>query len=492
MLDPKLVSQVVREVLSRLTNAEVRSAKAESDTAPAARENHSDFRLPTSAFGIYTDMAAAVEAAHASFLKLRESGVSARRKAINVIRRMCVEKATEWGTLEFNETKIGRLAHKIEKLGICGDLVPGVEALERQAYSGDYGLTVIDFAPWGVIGAITPSTHSVPTLTGNAINMIAAGNSVVYNTHPAAAKCAAVAIRAYNEAIHAETGISDLLTTVVKPTLETFDTMCHHPLVKLLCVTGGPAVVAAAMKTGKRAICAGPGNPPVVVDETADLAKAARSIIAGAAYDNNLLCIGEKEVFVVEAVADKLLEELSRAGAYRLNTAQIEALAQKAFVFPQGQGAGCSHPVVNRDLVGRDAAVLAKAIGLDIPASVELLVGETKADHIFVDEEQMMPFLPIVRVPDVDTAIAEAVKAEHGYRHTGIMHSRNIDALTKMAQVIDTTLFIKNGPSMTGLGLGGEGFLSFSIATPTGEGVTTPMTFTRSRRCVMVENLNLY
>jgi aldehyde dehydrogenase len=246
------------------------------------------------------------------------------------------------------------------------------------------------------------------------------------------------------------------------------------------------------MKTGKRAVCAGPGNPPVVVDETADLARAAASIIQGAAYDNNLLCIGEKEVFVVEAVADKLMEELRRAGAVQLDARQIEALADKAFVFPEGRGAGCPQPVVNRDLVGRDAAVLAQAIGLDIPASTKLLFGETKADHLFVDEEQMMPFIPVVRVKNVDEAIKEAVHAEHGYKHTAIMHSRNIDALTKMAQVADTTLFIKNGPCMTGLGLGGEGFLSFSIATPTGEGVTTPMTFTRSRRCVMVENLNLY
>ncbi len=246
------------------------------------------------------------------------------------------------------------------------------------------------------------------------------------------------------------------------------------------------------MKTGKRAICAGPGNPPVVVDETADLTKAAKSIIQGGAYDNNLLCIGEKEVFVVESVADKLIAELKKAGAVQLNSAQVEALAEKAFVFPQGKGAGCPHPVVNRDLVGRDAAVLAKAIGLDVPPATALLFGETNAKHIFVDEEQMMPFMPIVRVPNVDAAIDEAIKAEHGYKHTAIMHSQNISNLTKMAQAVDTTLFIKNGPSMTGLGLGGEGFLSFSIATPTGEGVTTPMTFTRSRRCVMVESLNLY
>lgn len=487
-IDEQVVTKVVSEVLNRLRQQQVAVAPAPS--APAVPVSIPS--SPSGSYGVYEDMNAACEAAQRSFDKLRAAGVSARKAAIGVIRRLCVEKADEWGRLEFAETKIGRLEHKIEKLKICGDLVPGVEMLERLAFSGDFGLTVIDFAPWGVIGAVTPSTHSVPTLTGNAINMIAAGNAVVYNTHPGAAGCAAVAVKAYNEAIAKETGITDLLCTVVKPTLETFQQMCANPHVKLLCVTGGPAVVAAAMKTGKRAICAGPGNPPVVVDETADLARAAAAIIQGGSYDNNLLCIGEKEVFVVDAVADKLMEELRKAGAVRLDARQVEALAGKAFVFPENKGAGCPHPVVNRDLVGRDAAVLAKAIGLDVPASTKLLFGETKADHIFVDEEQMMPFMPIVRVKNVDEAIKEAVKAEHGYKHTAVMHSRNIDALTKMAQVADTTLFIKNGPCMTGLGLGGEGFLSFSIASPTGEGVTTPMTFTRSRRCVMVENLNLY
>ena len=329
-IDERLVSKVVSEVLARLQTQPKASGSA---AAPAQ-----------SSFGVYERMEDACEAAHRSFEKLRDLGVSARRKAINVIRKMCVAKAKEWGEIEMAETKIGRLDHKIEKLKICGDLVPGVEFLERMAFSGDFGLTIIDFAPWGVVGAVTPSTHSVPTLTGNAINMIAAGNAVVYNTHPAAAKCAALAIRSYNEGIFQETGISDLLTTVVKPTLETFDTMCKHTKVRLLCVTGGPAVVAAAMKTGKRAVCAGPGNPPVVVDETADLDRAAKSIIQGASYDNNLLCIGEKEVFVVEAVADKLIAALKRAGAVQLDAKQVEALADKGVRFPAGQRRGLSRP----------------------------------------------------------------------------------------------------------------------------------------------------
>ena len=473
-IDERLVSKVVSEVIARLQTQ-----------TQAIKTNQTGF-------GVYEKMSDAIEAAHRSFEKLRDGGISARKKAIQVIRRMCVAKADEWGKIEFAETKIGREAHKIEKLRICGDLVPGVEFMTRMAFSGDSGLTIIDFAPWGVIGAITPSTHSVPTLTGNAINMIAAGNSVCYNTHPSAANCAAIAIRAYNEAIFQETGISDLLTTVMKPTLGTFEELVKHPHVKLLCVTGGPAVVKAAMASGKRAICAGPGNPPVVVDETADLDLAARSIIQGAAYDNNLLCIGEKEVFVVESVADKLIAALRNAGAVQLNASQVDALTKVAFETAEAKPGGCAHAVLNRTLIGRDASFLAKQIGLDVPPATMLLFGETSADHVFVDEEQMMPFIPIVRVPDVNAAIKAAIHAEHGYKHTAIMHSQNIRNLTKMAQDVDTTLFVKNGPSMTGLGLGGEGFLSFSIATPTGEGVTTPMTFARSRRCVMVESLNMF
>jgi aldehyde dehydrogenase len=473
-MDQELVSRVVKEVISRLQQQQ--SVVSEGKTG----------------FGVYESMTDAVEAAHTSFEKLRAAGIDARKRAIKAIRQTCLQNAQAWGDIEFAETKIGRKSAKPEKLRLAAELVPGVEMLERQAYSGDFGLTVIDFAPWGVIGAITPSTHSVPTLTGNAINMVAAGNAVVFNTHPAGAGCAAVAVRAYNEAIFQETGITDLLTTVVKPSLDTFDQMCKHPHVKLLCVTGGPAVVSAAMKTGKRAVCAGPGNPPVVVDETADLDNAARSIIQGASYDNNLLCIAEKEVFVVSSVADGLMDAFRRAGAHILNRSEIDALTKAAFTIKPGEGGGCSKANVKKEFIGKDAAWLAQQIGLNVPATTLLLVGETDEDHPFVQEEQMMPFIPVVRVANVDAGIEAAIRAEHGYKHTAIMHSQNIRNLTKMAQAVDTTLFIKNGPCVTGLGLGGEGFLSYSIATPTGEGVTTPMTFTRSRRCVMVENLNLF
>jgi aldehyde dehydrogenase len=329
-------------------------------------------------------------------------------------------------------------------------------------------------------------------MSGNIVNIVAAGNAMVFNAHPGAARCAAHAARAYNEAIYRETGIENIVCIVEKPTLESFAAICKHDAIRLLLVTGGPAVVKAAMQTGKRAICAGPGNPPVLVDDTCCLKRAAKAIIAGAAFDNNLLCIGEKEVFVLEHIADKLMQQMSENGAVKLNDAQLDKLTKAAFTFQEGQGGGCAHASVNRDFIGKDPSVLARAAGVDIRPDTQLLFGETDAKHPFVEEEQMMPFIPIVRVKSVQEGIERSLDAEHGYKHTSIIHSHDVENMSDMARALDTTIFVKNGPCMAGLGLGGEGYLSYSIATPTGEGVSNPRTFTRVRRCVMVDQLKIY
>jgi aldehyde dehydrogenase len=417
--------------------------------------------------------------------------MAARRKAVHIVKTLAEANAAEWGRIELDETKIGRLDHKIEKLQIIKD-VPGVEWLRPDGRSGDHGIMLEEYTPFGVIGAITPSTHSIPTLSGNIVNIVAAGNAVVFNAHPAASRCAALAIRAYNQAIARETGIENLCCIIEHPTLDSFKALCADERIRLLCVTGGPGVVKAAMQSGKRAVCAGPGNPPVLVDDTACLKRAARAIIQGAAYDNNLLCIGEKEVFVLDHVADKLMTEMESNGAVRLNPAQLERLTKAAFVFKEGHGGGCPEPVVNKDFIGKDPSVLGQAAGVNVADKTQLLFAETQADHPFVVEEQMMPFLPVVRVRSVEEGIAAALAAEHNYKHTSMIHSHDVEHMTAMARALDTTLFIKNGPCMAGLGLGGEGYLSYSIATPTGEGVTNPRTFTRVRRCVMVDNLRIY
>jgi aldehyde dehydrogenase len=289
----------------------------------------------------------------------------------------------------------------------------------------------------------------------------------------------------FNKAIHEAIDIDNLITIIEKPTLESAQAIFDHREVRLLCVTGGPAVGRAALRSPKRAIVAGPGNPPVVVDETADLERAARCIVEGAAYDNNLLCIGEKEVFAVAAIFDELLEEMTRYRAVRLETRQIEALTKVVFSGEDGK------LVLNKDLIGQDASVLAERASVKVAPDTELLFGVTDEHSPFVDHEQMMPFVPFVRVPDVDSAIALAKKYEHGFKHTAIIHSRNVETITRMGREMDTSLFVANGPSMASLGSGGEGYLSFSIATPTGEGVTTPLTFARQRRSTTVGSMRV-
>lgn len=440
-------------------------------------------------FGIFNDVNEAVAAAGEAFEQLSERTIEDRKRIIDHVRRISIEQSVELGTMEMEETKIGRLVHKIEKLRTLGERTPGVEFLRSEVFSGDHGLAVIEHAPFGVIGAITPVTHSLPTITGNAVSMIAGGNTLVVNPHPSGRRVAVEGARRFNEAIYRDLGIDNLICVLAEPTLETANAIFAHRGVAIICVTGGPAVARAALNSGKRAIVAGPGNPPVVVDETADLDLAARSIIQGGAYDNNLLCIAEKEVFVVAQVFDAFMKAMDRAGAARLSAREVDALTSVA-ITQVGEG-NHRHDAPAKEYLGQDAAVLARGIGKNVPAGTELLFGETDESNPFVPVEQMMPFVPVVRVADVDEAIAKAKYFEHGFRHTAIIHSTNVRNMTKMGRAMDTTLFVKNGPCMASLGLGGEGYLSFSIATPTGEGVTTPLTFTRERRCSMVDALRI-
>lgn len=440
--------------------------------------------------GVFDDADQAVAAARSGFDQLRKKGWAARLKIVEIVKNMCVEHSERWGDIEYNETKIGRREHKPLKLqGIKNVLGP--EYLAPQGMSGDFGITMDEAAPWGVIVGVTPLTHSVPTIAGNIVNMVAAGNAIVFNPHPGGAAVAALAINEMNEAIKAETGISNLICTIEKPSLDSFNALCTHEDVDLLSITGGPGVVDAAMKTGKRAICAGPGNPPVVVDD--DLAlnydNVARDIIAGGGFDNNLLCIAEKQIIAVADAYKKTLDAMVGQGAVLLNAQQLEAI--KSEVFDYKNGVGCGSPVLNRKWVGANPDALARIAGLSIDPSVQMLIAETDANDPFVQEEQMMPLLPIVRANDFSDALNIAKKSEHGDKHSAMIHTMNVARMTEMGQAMDTTIFVKNGPCTAGLGMGGEGFISYSIATTTGEGITTPRTFTRYRRCTLVNNLNI-
>jgi aldehyde dehydrogenase len=465
-----LVAEIARQVVLRLREAGTPARPAAGAPPPAPSLGH----------GVFATVDAAVDAAAAAQRRVQAMGLDERGRAISVIRRLCDEHAPELARRELDETGIGRLDHKVEKLRAIRRVL-GVEALRIDARSDASGLCVIERAPWGVVGMVLPATHSAPTMASNAINVLAAGNTAVFSPHPAAWRIAAHALQLFNREIERETGVADALTTVAEPSIASAEALLHHPGVALLCVTGGPAVVKAAMQTGKRVIAAGPGNPPVVVDETACESSAAAATIEGASFDNNLLCIGEKEVFVVASKANAFVTAMRENGGFELDRRAIERLTEAAFTF-DGEGAGCARAHVRKELVGRDAAVLAAAAGVRAPEGTALLFGETKADHPFVQEEQMMPFLPVVRVPDFEAAVEAALQAEHGYRHTAVIHSKDVGHVTAMARAMNTTLFVHNAPSTAALGVNGPGYLSFSIATPTGEGVTTPLTFTRERQ----------
>jgi len=458
-LDTDLIQSVVQQVLGQLNGHAPTPAPERASSGP----------------GLFSEVDPAVDAAIHAQRQLADAGLAVRDGICKLIKKLALEHAAEWGRFELDETRVGRLDHKIAKLELLQD-VPGVEFLTSPAHSGDDGIALDEAAPWGVIGVITPVTHSIPTMTANAINMIAAGNAMVVNAHPSGAKSAALAAKTFNAAIKQQFGIDPLICVIDPPTLRSAEQIFSHDRVPLLVATGGPAVARAAMKQAKRSIVAGPGNPPVVVDETADLDNAARSIISGAAFDNNLLCIGEKEVFVVAPVFDKMMAAMRKAGAVELSAAAIDKLTEKAFVWQK------DHHAVSKELVGKDPKVLGEAAGLNIADNVQLLFGETSEDNPFVPEEQMMPFVPFVKVQNFDEALRLALKHEHGFGHTAIIHSNNLEHITRMGRAMNTTIFVANGPCTAGLGVGGEGYPSYSIATPTGEGITNPLTFTRFRR----------
>ena len=441
--------------------------------------------------GVYTDMNEAIDAAEQGYRAIRAMSLDERERVIAVIRDLCRNEAPVMAELGVSETKMGRVDHKTAKHMLVADKTPGTSDIAAQVKTGDYGLTLTEMAPFGVVGSITPSTNPSETVICNSIGMIAAGNGVVFNPHPNAIATSNYAVDLINRASAMAGGPRVLVSSVVKPTLDTANIMYKDPRIKLLVCTGGPGVVKAVLSSGKKAIGAGAGNPPVIVDDTADIKKAGKDIIDGCTFDNNLPCIAEKEVFAFASIADELIEAMKASGAYLITKEQADKLAKVVLVEKTNPKTGITNKIVNRDCVGRDAKVLLEKIGITVCDKIRCIICETDFMHDFVQHELMMPILPIVRVKNIDEAIDLAVKAEHGNRHTAHMHSKNIDNLTRFARAVETTIFVKNAPSYAGIGFGGEGHTTFTIAGPTGEGITSAKSFTRLRRCVLAESFRI-
>ena len=474
------IQKVVASVIKSL------NVKNSSSVCEYSSTEYSGRRL----IGVYENMADAIAAAELGYKAVRAMRLEERERIIDKIRELCRAEAPIMARIGVSETKMGRVDHKTAKHLLVADKTPGTADIISAVKTGDYGLTLTEMAPFGVVGSITPSTNPSETVICNSIGMIAAGNGVVFNPHPGAIATSNYAIDLVNRASEAAGGPKVLVSSVAKPTLESADVMYKHPSIRLLVCTGGPGVVRSVLSSGKKAIGAGAGNPPVIVDDTADIRKAGRDIIDGCTFDNNLPCIAEKEVFAFDNIADELISAMKDNGAYMISAADADRLANIVLVDRKNPKTGVITKTVNRECVGRDARVLLEKIGIHAP-DARCIICETDFMHPFVQEELMMPILPIVRVRDIDMAIDLAVKAEHGCRHTAHMHSKNIDNLTRFARAVETTIFVKNAPSYAGIGFGGEGHTTFTIAGPTGEGLTSARSFTRQRRCVMSESFRI-
>lgn len=462
MLDEKYISQIVQSVLNEM--------------APSSSDDKRQL-------GVFDEMSDALKAVEKAYKQFRSYTVAQRQKMIDKIREYTLENAQMLAELGVKETGMGRVSDKIIKHQLVAEKTPGTEDIESKAWTGDRGLTLIEMAPYGIIGSITPSTNPSETVICNSMGMIAGGNAVVFNPHPGAKKTSNAAVDLVNRAILEAGGPENLVVSVKNPTMDSSNQMVSSPLVKLLVATGGPGVVKMLLSSGKKAIGAGAGNPPVIVDDTADVKKAGADIVAGASFDNNLPCIAEKECFVLSSVADELISSMVENGAYLLKGADIEKLVKIATVEKNGK------LDINKKFVGKDARVFLKELGIE--ADPRLIICETDFNHPFVQIELMMPILPIVRVNTIEQAIEYGVKAEAGRRHSAHIHSKNIDHLTRFAREVETTIFVKNAPSYAGIGAGGEGYTTFTIAGPTGEGLTAAHSFTRQRRCVMVDGLHI-
>jgi acyl-CoA reductase-like NAD-dependent aldehyde dehydrogenase len=477
-IDEQRINAIVKKVVAELRQERDNRRRNLTDTPDVEPQSLTD----TS--GVFPDIDFAIAAAQVAHQQLMALPVARRDVIIAQMRQAARENAQVLAYEAWQETGMGRYEDKIQKNLLVADKTPGTEDLRPLVFTGDHGLALIERAPYGVIGAITPSTNPTSTIICNAIGMVAAGNAVVFNCHPGARKVSVHTIQILNQAIVRAGGPPNLITTTPEPTIESAQYVMKHPAINLLAVTGGPGVVQVAMNSGKKAVCAGPGNPPVVVDETADMEQAARDIIKGASFDNNIICVLEKEIIAVDAIADRLKAAMLARGVVELSLGQLNRLMKVILQEDHGPG---KHGVINKAFVGKNPSVILKEIGLQVDDQVRLAIAEVDRLYQLVWTEQLMPIIPLVRVASADEAIDLAKEVEQGMGHTAVMHSKHLDHLSRMAREINTSIFVKNAPSVAGLGFGGEGYSSFSIASPTGEGVTSAKDFSRVRRCTLVE-----
>lgn len=428
--------------------------------------------------GIFTDVNEAIAAAKQAQEILADKPMDFRNKAVQAIKDGFGPYIEYMAKETRDETGMGTVEAKIAKLKNALYNTPGTELLQPDVETGDGGMVMYEYTPFGVIGAVGPSTNPCETVINNSIMMISGGNTIFFGAHPGAKNITRWAVEKLNEFVYDATGLRNVLVSLDTPSIESVQQMMQHPDIAMLAVTGGPAVVHQALISGKKAVGAGAGNPPAMVDATADIDLAAHNIITSAQFDNEILCTSEKEIIVEAPVKDELLTKIQQNGAFLVKDQKdIDHLAEMTI------GA---NGAPDRKYVGKDATFILEEAGISYTGHPTVITMDVDKDNPLVKTEMLMPILPLVCEPDFDAVLATALEVEGGNHHTASIHSNNIQHINKAAHRMNTSIFVANGPTFAATGVGDNGYYSgaaaLTIATPTGEGTTTAKTFTRRRR----------
>ena len=436
--------------------------------------------------GVFDKIEDACEAAVAAQKQLMAKNTTAeRQKMIENIKKVALANLERICACEYIESGYGRYEDKVLKNGGSFSDTPDTKDIPIQVYSGSKGLTIDYYAPFGVLGAVTPVTNPASTIIANTICNIAVGNALVFNPHPGALKSAAFTVDMVNRAIMEAGGPENMCVMPENATMETLDYILNYKPIRLVLGTGGPGMVKTIMASGKKAICAGPGNPPSIIDTTADIKRAAYEVTQSSTFDNNILCVAEKEIFVVADIWDEFIAAMEEVGNVHLTAEQAATLTEMCLnKNPEGSDEPYS---ANKKWVGKNANVILKAAGIPVEGDPRLAFFEADNMHPFVQTEQMMPIMPIVKCDTFEQACERAHFAEHDNKHSASIWTKDFYHATAFGKIINTTVFVMNGRTFAAFGLGGEGSNSPTIATPTGEGPTGPQSFARKRRFAMAD-----
>lgn len=433
--------------------------------------------------GIFPSVNDAVLSALGAYNQYAKLNLNERREVIEVIKRRLLANVEEIANMVVEETGMGNVHDKITKLVLSINKTPGIEDLITEVKTGDNGMTLYELSSYGVICAIHPCTNPCATLISNTIGMLAAGNAIVHCPHPRAIEVSKYVTEIISRSIVEICGIDNLVVTLNESSMASTSEIMSHPDISMIVTTGGINVLRRAMISGKKVIGAGPANPTVIVDETANLEKAARDIVNGASFDNNVMCISEKSIVAVLSIADRLIEELIKNDVYYLSSDEEMLRLTVATV--------TNDMTINKALEGKSANEILSAAGIQCDRKIKLIVVDTIKQHPFATLEMLMPLIPLIRVENFEKSLETALEIEQGFKHTAIIHSQSIERLNIAAKEMQTSVFVKNGASLVGIGVNGEGDTSFTIATATGEGTTTARHFTRRRRCSLTSGFSI-